>query len=125
MPVRPHGARARGRRSLSRSLAHSGFCSQLIRLPRGPAGLATCEHNFNVCNYGFCLGLWVLHVCLCLPTPRGRAAEEQTRHHNQTGFRKAFFLLEMISRGLIFFNHVGFAGIVYSFTLLRQSRISC
>lgn len=32
LPVRPHGARARGRPSLSRSLAHSGFCSQLLRL---------------------------------------------------------------------------------------------
>lgn len=50
------------------------------------------------------------HLTVSCPyTARGTAAEEQTRHHNQTGFRKAFFPSEMISRCLIFFLQITWA----------------
>lgn len=70
-------------------LTHLGFCS---RLPRGPAGLATCLHRFNVCNYGFCFGLWGLHVCPC--PVRTRHGERPPRHRPATTIK---LVLERLS----------------------------
>lgn len=55
--------------------------------PLGPLGLTTCLHDFNVCNYGFCVGLYFLHFCPTLyfshaNTQQGTAAEKQTRCRN-------------------------------------------
>ena len=57
-------------------------CPQAAFSPLGTRGFTTCLHNFNVCNYGFCVGL-----CFCTSallyfshanTPQGTAAEKRT-----------------------------------------------
>lgn len=53
--------------------------SPLFFLPLGPLGFTACKHNFNVCNYAFCVVLWVLHFFHSYAyTQPGAAAEEQT-----------------------------------------------